>query len=95
MTRFQTVRQFFGYTVLALGAIGLVANRAAADHYPPARSAACRPYHYETVVTYDIRHERVIRYVTRYDHCGRPYQVAVIETRAVKVPVKRLVKVWD
>jgi hypothetical protein len=95
MTRFQKLWQFTGYAVLALGAVAVGANRAAADHYPPARPAICRPYHYETVVTYETRYEPVIRYVTRYDHCGRAYQVAVRDTRPVRVPVKRVVKVWD
>jgi len=51
-------------------------------------------YRLKKVVTYDYDYVNDYRYVTRYDHCGVPYQAKVFYTRTVAVPVVSYVKVY-
>lgn len=44
-----------------------------------------------TSYQYQTKHRTV--YVTRYDHCGKPYRVKTVRSYTVKVPVTRWVKV--
>jgi hypothetical protein len=43
---------------------------------------------YVPVITYETRTEAYTKYVTCYDHCGRPYQVARTCYRTYEAPVK-------
>ena len=49
--------------------------------------------HYKTVITYEYQTQPVVEWVTKYDHCGKPYEVKVVRYVSVKVPVKHIVKV--
>ena len=55
-----------------------------AEHCPP-------PVRYETVVCYEARRVPYAACETRYDECGRPYQVEVTRYRTVRVPVAKRV----
>jgi hypothetical protein len=48
---------------------------------------------HETITTWQTRTEAFKKFVTRYDHCGKPFQVEVVSTRQIKVPVKKVVSV--
>lgn len=49
--------------------------------------------YYKTVITWQVIEEPCYDYVTKYDHCGRPYQVRVVTYKTVRIPVEKLVKV--
>ncbi len=49
--------------------------------------------YYKTVITYEYQTQPVVEWVTKYDHCGKPYQEKVVRHITVKVPVKHVVKV--
>lgn len=86
MNRLNLLKKIVCGTLIA-GAIGFVGtSSASADHCPP------RCY-YKTVVCYEYETQPVVDWVTKYDHCGRPYEVKVVDYVTVKVPVKKLVKV--
>jgi hypothetical protein len=54
----------------------------------------CYPtYRYERVLCYETRQVAYTVCETRYDHCGRPYQVEVTRYRTEQVPVWRQVRV--
>lgn len=73
--------------MLVAGAIGFVGtSTASATHYPP----SC---YYKTVIVWEHQTQPVVDWVTKYDHCGKPYEVKVVRYVTVKVPVKKLVKV--
>lgn len=75
--------------MLVAGAIGSVGtSNASATHYPP----SC---YYKTVITYEYEKQPIVEWVTKYDHCGRAYEVKVVRYITVKVPVKHLVKVCN
>lgn len=48
---------------------------------------------YKTVIDYEFRTVEYVDYVTQYTSCGHPYQVQIVRTKVIKVPVERLVKV--
>lgn len=86
MNRLNLLKKVFCGTLIA-GAIGFVGtSTASAGHYP----SHC---YYKTVVSYEYQTQPVVDWVTKYDHCGRPYEVKVVSYITVKVPVKKLVKV--
>jgi hypothetical protein len=71
------------------GGYGLTSNYGSSCHddlYVPRCS-------YRTVIDYEYRTETFYDYITKYDHCGKPYTVKVLRTRTIQVPVQRLVKV--
>ena len=87
MNRLNLLKKVLCGTLVA-GAIGFVGtSTASATHYPP---PCC---HYKTVITYEYETQPIVEWVTKYDHCGRAYEVKVVRYITVKVPVKRLVKV--
>lgn len=43
---------------------------------------------YVTDVRYEKREEAYTKYVTEYDHCGKPYSVKKVCYREIEVPVK-------
>jgi hypothetical protein len=75
----------------ALLAVGLVLGGVVASS---AQAADCCHYtkvvRYETYTVCEYRTETYTERVTRYDHCGCPYTVAVVRTRVVKVPVTKV-----
>ncbi|MCH9656622.1 MAG: hypothetical protein K0U86_22415 [Planctomycetes bacterium] len=50
-------------------------------------------YQYQQVTTYKYQKQYKTVYITRYDHCGKPYRVKRVRCYTVKVPVTRWVKV--
>lgn len=50
-------------------------------------------YFWKTITTYETVKKQYIDYVTKYDHCGHPYQVEVVRYEYVQVPVTRQVRV--
>ncbi len=74
--------------MLVAGAIGFVGtSTASASHCSP---PCC---YYKTIITYEYETQPIVDWVTKYDHCGRAYEVKVVRYITVKVPVKRQVKV--
>jgi hypothetical protein len=49
--------------------------------------------YWKTVTVYVDVEQPVVNWVTRYDHCYRPYQVKVVTYETVTVPVEKRVKV--
>jgi hypothetical protein len=72
--------------VLAVAALGAIGTAAHASDCPPA-------YRYEWVLCYEYRQVPYEACETRYDHCGRAYQVNVTRYRSEQVPVWRRVAV--
>ncbi|WP_298868200.1 hypothetical protein [uncultured Gimesia sp.] len=48
---------------------------------------------YRQVTTYKYQKQYKTVYITRYDHCGKPYRVKSVRCYTIKVPVTRWVKV--
>tara|TARA_R110002095_G_scaffold200403_2_gene180631 strand:- start:2453 stop:2719 length:267 start_codon:yes stop_codon:yes gene_type:complete len=48
---------------------------------------------YQQITSYQYQTKRKIVYVTRYDHCSKPYRVKTVRSYKVRVPVTRWVKV--
>ena len=67
---------------LAVTGPGLAGNSVHASDYAP----GCR---HEWVLCYEIRQVSYTVYETRYDYCGRSYQVRVTRSRTERVPVWR------
>jgi hypothetical protein len=84
-----------GIVALALGVLGTSTAKAGEYKY----EGGCK---YEKVakqvpyVTYEYKREAYTKYITKYDHCYNPYQVAVTCYRDIKVPVTsyRTVYYW-
>jgi hypothetical protein len=95
------VRSLSRRAVLAVAVLAVGLARAEASDYCPPRCAYKTVTYYKCLVVLEERTEAYTKYVTRYDHCGCPYQAAVTCYRKVQVPVKkyvactRLVKVCD
>lgn len=86
MNRLNLLKKVCCGTLVA-GAIAFVgAPTASASHCPP----NC---YYKTIITYEYETQPIVEWITKYDHCDRPYQVKVVNYVTVRVPVKRLVKV--
>lgn len=51
-------------------------------------------YYWKTITTYESVRKEYIDYVTKYDHCGHPYQVQVVRYEYIQVPVTSRVKVY-
>ena len=74
--------------MLVAGAITLVGtSSASADH---CTTPTC---YYKTVIVWKLQTQPVVDWVTKYDHCGRPYEAKVVSYVTVKIPVKKVVKV--
>ena len=73
--------------LLGLGmTLALTGAATAGDYCPPKyKYVTC----YETVTCWEVRKEAYTKCVTKYDHCGKPYQATVTCYRDVKVPVIR------
>ena len=68
--------------------LGSMSQTAFAGSYSQ-RDVCCQ---LKPVVTYQNQRQRVVHYVTRYDHCGRPYRVRQICYRTVRVPVTKWIR---
>ncbi|MCA9056073.1 MAG: hypothetical protein KDA75_19710 [Planctomycetaceae bacterium] len=85
MRQLINLRSILAAAALAAGLAVTTSASAGGCHTP-------RCY-YKTVITWKIVEEPCYDYVTRYDHCGKPYQDVVVTYKTVKVPVEKLVKV--
>jgi hypothetical protein len=75
------LRSFVVAAVLAVSGLGpAVATVQASDYCPPS-------YRFEYVRCYEYRQVPYTVCVTRYDHCGCPYTVEVVQYRTVQVSV--------
>ena len=86
--------------VLGLFAAGLLGFAVCVLGTTPTRASDCgagctSAYHYETVTVCVPKTVAYVRYVTVYDHCGRPYQVARTCYRTIQMPVQKCVLVCD
>lgn len=75
--------------VVALAGVGLLASTGVAtagDCYVPR-------FTWKTIITYETVRRPVNVWVTRYDHCGRPYRTQVTTWETVRVPVEERVRV--
>jgi hypothetical protein len=84
MSRFFTRTSLFA-AAMFVGFSGFSAGQASACDVP-------RCY-WKTVTVYVEEQVPYVRYVTKYDHCGKPYAAKVVDYRTVKVPVQTRVKV--
>lgn len=75
------------------GMMGVVAASLLAGSASVGTDGDCTPCYYKKVVCYENQKVPYTVCVTRYDHCGRPYQVEVVRYRTVTVRVVKLVKV--
>ena len=76
-----------------LMAAGVVAL-AVAWATPTALAGSCQTTcYYKTVVTYVEVEKPYVAYVTKYDHCGKPYLAKAIRYKTYQVPVETRVKV--
>lgn len=53
----------------------------------------CVHCHYKTIVEYKCIQKPVVKCITKYDHCGKPYEVKVVDYVTVKIPVYKQIKV--
>lgn len=84
----NTVRNLFAAAVVA-GALGMASTANAGD-YCHAPAPRC---YWKTIKTYELIEKPCVHFVTKYDHCGHPYQVKVVTYETVRVPVFKEVKV--
>jgi hypothetical protein len=84
---------------IATGLLGIAAgfagvSQARAGGYD--HGGYCQPsYHYVCVTVYVPKTVAYTSYVTYYDHCGQPYQVAKTCYKTIQVPVQKRVLVCD
>jgi hypothetical protein len=84
----RTIRTLVCTAALAVTGLGLGTSGVQAS------DCNCAPtYRYEWVQCYETRQVAYTVCETRYDHCGRPYQVEVTRYRTERVPVWRQVRV--
>ncbi len=101
MNRLATLRRLalVGLVAFALVGIGSTAAKAAHGGYGSisigyGAGYGCVPHcHYKPVTVYITKRIRHVHYVTKFDHCGRPYRVPVVHYEYIRVPVTKYVKV--
>jgi hypothetical protein len=86
MTRLINLRKILT-AALILGAIGI-------GSLSTARACDAPRYFWKTITTYTTVEKPVVESETRFDHCGRPFEVKVVSFVRVRVPVTQQVKVW-
>ncbi len=69
-------------------AVSGISTASAGYGYQPQQQ--CR---YQKVTTYQLQKKYQTHYITRYDHCGKPYRVKTVSCYTIKVPVTRWVKI--
>src|SRR5262245_58027240 len=92
MKRFTSLRGMAVAGVLGLSALAFGGTAAQACDKAPQQEYTWVTT-YECVTTWEIKCEPYTKTVTKYDHCGKPYQVAETYYREVKVPVVKKVAV--
>ena len=50
-------------------------------------------YKYKEITVYELREVPEAHWITKYDHCGKAYQVKVVSYHSIKVPVTKRIKV--
>lgn len=83
----KTMRNWLTATVMALGTTLVAQNATASDCSVPR-------YYWKTVVSYETVRQPVPQWVTKYDHCGKPYRATVTVWETVRVPVEHRVKIY-
>ncbi|MCA9030590.1 MAG: hypothetical protein KDA66_07270 [Planctomycetaceae bacterium] len=84
--KFSTIQNALA-TALVLGTLAFASGNASASN---CHSTRC---YWKTVTVYETVLEPCVHYVTRHDHCGKPYQVKVVSYKSVQVPVQKRIKV--
>lgn len=51
-------------------------------------------YTWKTITLYKTIQKPYVDYVTKYDHCGKPYQVEIVRYETVQIPYTKRVKVY-
>lgn len=82
------------FAAVAVAGLSFAAGSADAGHYGFGYGYGFNDYYLKKVVTYRYDYITDYQYITRYDHCGVPYQVSVPFTRTVSIPVISYVKVY-
>ena len=72
---------------LSIAALGFTENSANASDCQQQR------YYTKTVTCYEPVRYPVVKWETRYDHCGDPYRVKVVSYKIVIVPVEKQVRI--
>jgi hypothetical protein len=106
MNRLTSLKKLLAAAIVAAGLLsfgnaaaeaGVYGGPIVADYVAPVATCHTDIYvptcTYKTVTDWEIRSVEYVDYVTQYTSCGHPYQVQVVRTKLVKVPVQRLVKV--
>ena len=75
------------FASVVAGCLALSGNANATDCHAP-------QYIVKTVTVYVEIEQPYSAYVTKYDHCGTPYQVRVIRYKTVSVPIEKKVRVY-
>lgn len=75
--------------ILAAALVLAGVGTAAANNYPPPGYKLVTVT--ETKIVYETRSVAYTKEVTKYDHCGKPYNVCVTCYKDVEVPVKKTV----
>ncbi len=92
MTRLFSLKKIV-FAAVAVAGLSFAAGSADAGHYGCDYGYGYNDYYVQRIVTYD--YDRIADYHdhTRYTDCGVPYQVRVLHTRTVAVPVVSYVRV--
>ena len=91
MTRLFSLKKI-AFAAVAAAGLSFAAGSADAGYY--GYGYGYNHYHLKKVVTYDYQYVNDYYYVTRYDHCGVPYQAKVLYTKKIAIPVVSYVKVY-
>ncbi len=92
MTRLFSLKKIAFAAVAAVG-LSFAAGSADAGHNGCNSGYGYNGFSLQRVVTYNYDRIDDIHYVTRFTDCGVPYQVRVLHTRTVAVPVVSYVRV--
>ena len=71
---------------VVMGSMAFATGAQASDCHQP------RCY-WKTIVVYQSVQKPCVSYVTKYDHCGKPYSVRVVTYKTIQVPVEKQIKV--
>lgn len=94
MTRLFSLKKIV-FAAVAVAGLSFAAGSANAGGYGYGGGYGYAPsYYLKKVVTYDYQYIDDYYYVTKYDHCGVPYQHKVLYQKQISVPVVSYVKVY-
>ena len=84
--------------VLGATALGSVQSAEAGgygyDNYGHGGYSYQPQYTWKTITLYKTIQKPYVDYVTKYDHCGKPYQVEIVRYETVQIPYTKRVKVY-